>query len=271
MNDPQKWGGGGAPKNPPQQPLESAFCSLFSSPPPSNFARSRSFSRHLSSLSCLTPCTLHGGNSLGETKKLGLYRESQRDVVCLCWPMAPSYTITNTRKRGGGGVAGSTNEYSCAHHVTCSPNKLGRANSIFNLWIYTPTSWFVGVMHAVTRGFFPNHLPSYFPHLSIYLSQWLYITLPSTLFNRVALFKSVITTSPFIILCDKFPRGTAYFFKFQISYAANYRYKIRYTCLQFSLNRKPNSWTHNFFEVSGHNLESSHGLEVSVFNVYITN
>jgi hypothetical protein len=34
--------------------------------------------------------------------------------------------------RGGCGV--SANEYSCAHHVTWSPNKLWRSTSIFNLW-----------------------------------------------------------------------------------------------------------------------------------------
>jgi hypothetical protein len=30
----------------------------------------------------------------------------------------------------------SANEYSCAHHVTWSPNKLWRSNSIFNLWLH---------------------------------------------------------------------------------------------------------------------------------------
>jgi hypothetical protein len=34
--------------------------------------------------------------------------------------------------RGGCGV--SANENSCAHHVTWSPSKLWRSNSIFNLW-----------------------------------------------------------------------------------------------------------------------------------------
>ncbi len=29
----------------------------------------------------------------------------------------------------------SANEYGCAHHVTWSPNKLWRSNSIFNLWL----------------------------------------------------------------------------------------------------------------------------------------
>jgi hypothetical protein len=33
----------------------------------------------------------------------------------------------------GGGSGVSANENSCAHHVTWSPNKLWRSNSIFNL------------------------------------------------------------------------------------------------------------------------------------------
>jgi hypothetical protein len=43
-------------------------------------------------------------------------RGLQRDVVYLCWLIAPS-----------------ANEYSCAHHVTWSPNKLWRSTSKFNL------------------------------------------------------------------------------------------------------------------------------------------
>ncbi len=40
---------------------------------------------------------------------------------------------------GREGVVGSqsANEYSCAHHVTWSPNKLWRSTSIFNIW-YVP-------------------------------------------------------------------------------------------------------------------------------------
>jgi hypothetical protein len=48
----------------------------------------------------------------------------------------------------------SANEYSCSHHVTWSPNKLWRTNSIFNLWsslsiVVTPTwsfllAWWLG-------------------------------------------------------------------------------------------------------------------------------
>ncbi len=39
-------------------------------------------------------------------------RGSQRDVVYLCWPIAPSYMSPNA---GGGGCGVSANEYSCAH------------------------------------------------------------------------------------------------------------------------------------------------------------
>jgi hypothetical protein len=34
----------------------------------------------------------------------------------------------------GSGCGVSANEYSCAHHVTWSPNKLWRSTFIFNLW-----------------------------------------------------------------------------------------------------------------------------------------
>ncbi len=43
--------------------------------------------------------------------------------------------LIRVQMRGEGGSCGvSANEYSCAHHVTCSPNKLRRSTSIFNLW-----------------------------------------------------------------------------------------------------------------------------------------
>jgi hypothetical protein len=47
------------------------------------------------------------------------------------WPIA---TLVNEPKCGGGGCGVSANENSCAYHVTWSPNKLWRSNSIFNLW-----------------------------------------------------------------------------------------------------------------------------------------
>ncbi len=56
-------------------------------------------------------------------------RGSQGDVV---YRKRLSYMSPNA---GGGGRCGaSTNEYSCAHHVTWSPNKLLKFNSIFNLY-----------------------------------------------------------------------------------------------------------------------------------------
>ncbi len=58
----------------------------------------------------------------------------QRDVVYLCWPIAPSYMSPNAGGWGRGcGV--SANEYSCAHHVTWSPIKLWRSTSKFYLWV----------------------------------------------------------------------------------------------------------------------------------------
>jgi hypothetical protein len=49
--------------------------------------------------------------------------------------------------QGEGGVAGSqtetqvsANEYSCAHHVTWSPNKLWRSTSIFTIICLVPMS-----------------------------------------------------------------------------------------------------------------------------------
>jgi hypothetical protein len=46
-----------------------------------------------------------------------------------------SALVIRVQMRGEGGSCGvSANEYSCAHHVTWSPNKLWRSTSIFNLW-----------------------------------------------------------------------------------------------------------------------------------------
>ncbi len=56
-------------------------------------------------------------------------RGSQRDVVDLVWPIASSYLSPNAGE-GGGLRALSQWVQLC----TCSPNKLWRSNSIFNLW-----------------------------------------------------------------------------------------------------------------------------------------
>ncbi len=37
---------------------------------------------------------------------------------------------------GWGDCGVSANEYSCAHRVTWSPNKLRRSKSIFNIWMH---------------------------------------------------------------------------------------------------------------------------------------
>ncbi len=58
-------------------------------------------------------------------------RGLQGDVVYLSWPIAP---LVYEPKCGGGGCRTSANENSCAHHVTWSPNKLWRSNSLFNLF-----------------------------------------------------------------------------------------------------------------------------------------
>ncbi len=75
----------------------------------------------------------------------------QRDVVYLCWPIAPlgcgasanecscAHRVTWSPNKLWWSTSifnlwASANEYSCAHHVTSSPNKLWRSISIFNLW-----------------------------------------------------------------------------------------------------------------------------------------
>ncbi len=66
------------------------------------------------------------------TLKNEITRGSQRDVVYLGWPIA---TLVTEPKWGAWGRCGvSANEYCWAHHVTWSPNKLWRSNSVFNPW-----------------------------------------------------------------------------------------------------------------------------------------
>ncbi len=56
-------------------------------------------------------------------------RESQRDVVYLGWPIAPSYMSPNAG--GGGGELRGLSQW--VQPGTWSPNKLWRSNSIFDL------------------------------------------------------------------------------------------------------------------------------------------
>ncbi len=50
-----------------------------------------------------------------------------------------SALVYESQCRGMGSYGVSANEYSCAHHVTWSPNKLWRSTSIFNLWFWLKT------------------------------------------------------------------------------------------------------------------------------------
>ncbi len=62
-------------------------------------------------------------------------RGLQGDIVYLSWPIAPLVYEPKCGWRGprGDRCGLSANEKSCAHHVTWSPKKLWRRNSIFNL------------------------------------------------------------------------------------------------------------------------------------------
>jgi len=96
-------------------------------------------------------------------------------------------------------------------------------------------------------------------------SQWMYITLPSTLFNGLTFVKSVMTTSPVIILRERFPCGTKYF---------NFKWATRQLTVHntehmfaFFIEQKGEFLSLRFLGIILRVLR----LEVSVFNVYITN
>jgi hypothetical protein len=62
---------------------------------------------------------------------------SQRDVVYLGWPRAPSYMSPNAGRPGGGGGGGLRSLGQWVQLCTWSPNKLWlRSNSIFDLCFY---------------------------------------------------------------------------------------------------------------------------------------
>jgi hypothetical protein len=143
-----------------------------------------------------------------------LYRESQRDVVCLCWPIAPSYVSPNGGGVGGGGGVAGSQPMSTAVHITWhgAQINLGDLPQYLTYGFIPRRPGLLVSCMQVQEIFAPLPIISRRTlSLYIYLSQWLYITLPSTLFNGLALVKSVMTTSPFILLRGKFPRGTAYF------------------------------------------------------------
>ncbi len=70
--------------------------------------------------------------------------------------LADQFALVYESQCGGiGGVGGSAaNEYSCAHHVTLSPNKLWRSTSKFNLcvqWCTPPAPFFREETRPVTH------------------------------------------------------------------------------------------------------------------------
>ncbi len=93
--------------------------------PPLSGSLSPSFASHDHDFLHLILQDLHVSMSLLPT---GL----QRHVVYLCWPIAPPVY----ESKCGGSCGVSANEYSCAHHVTWSTNKLWGSISIFNLCFY---------------------------------------------------------------------------------------------------------------------------------------
>ncbi len=73
-------------------------------------------------------CVMTSQRLEGKARSRGL----QRDVVYPADQQRPCNTSPNAG--GWGELRISANEYSCAHHVTWSPNKLQRSTSIFSLW-----------------------------------------------------------------------------------------------------------------------------------------
>jgi hypothetical protein len=75
-----------------------------------------------------------GLNNIGKTKKGNNQRVTRRCRLSLLTNSALVYESQCGGMGGGGGCGVSAaNEYSWAHHVTWSPNKLWRSTSIFNL------------------------------------------------------------------------------------------------------------------------------------------
>jgi hypothetical protein len=73
----------------------------------------------------------------GPLYRAGGYKEMSSIFADQYKAIQPSYMSPNAAE-GGGGVARSPNEYSCAHHVALSPNKLWRSASIFDAGLMCP-------------------------------------------------------------------------------------------------------------------------------------
>jgi hypothetical protein len=81
----------------------------------------------------LTVCQSKKNPTVGLILKLCV--ETPRGYKEMSSIFADQYSalVLESQCGGGGGCGVSANEYSCAHHVTWSPNKLWRSTSIFNL------------------------------------------------------------------------------------------------------------------------------------------
>jgi hypothetical protein len=78
-----------------------------------------------------------GWNQKSDSEKAWVQAGLQRDVdLSMFDSLLTNSALVYESQCGGMGVGGcrdSANKYSCAHHVTWSPNKIWRSTSIFNL------------------------------------------------------------------------------------------------------------------------------------------
>ncbi len=112
---------------------------------------------------------VHSGKSAKSTgsKELRVYRLDQGVTKrCRLSLLTNSALVIRVQMRGEGGSCGvSANEYSCAHHVTLSPNKLWRSTSIFKLW-----SWYSFIEAKEGQGHTPALHPYILYRLTLYSS-----------------------------------------------------------------------------------------------------
>jgi hypothetical protein len=120
-----------------------------------NFAIKRSYKRGIFLIffffcTCIHHCFIcHPSDSLCR-RMLG----SNQGVTKRCRPsmLTNNALAIRVQMRGQGGICGvSDNEYRCTHHVTCSPNKLWRSTSIFNLWIEPRSAATLALTALTTR------------------------------------------------------------------------------------------------------------------------
>jgi hypothetical protein len=92
--------------------------------------------------------------------------------------LTKSALVIRVQMRGEGGSCGvSANEYSCAHHVTWSPNKPWRSTSIFNLYAYS-------ISHRLFQGLFSAVWPD---------DEYMYISYRKILFVSLNFNRNICT------------------------------------------------------------------------------